>query len=605
MEIVKEETLSSWASEPLEEARAVRGLLSTFAARPCLLGLLLLSPSLALGFLLDDYVFLGMIRGFIPVSNGWTGLYEFFFHSFDANQALIRDNFLPWWIDPHIEIRFFRPLSSILLRLDHECFGEQAFFYHLHSLAWYVLAITAASMLYRRCFRGSILTLALLLFAIDDAHAMPAGWIANRNAYVAAVPSWFGLVAYLSYRERGFRPGLWLSVLCDAVGLMGGEIALCVLPYAFCYELFGARDRWTRRLCALLPKLLLFVAYFAVYRGLGQGAHGSDFYLDPIQQAGPFLRDLPSRLGALLSGTFAGLLSELWLLMPQSRPLLAGIGLVACIGVLWAVFRRRPTSDDDPVRHLRWLSVGAVVSLLPSAATIPSNRLVAPAMLAIAPCIAFVWTELREGLERRNGFRRLAMKSLLFALFGMHAVLAPLGILATLGGTLRMKRGSEQSLRQLQEIVPGGQERHVVVINAPDLLLSSTLPMMYALRSGRTLASFSVLTMARVDLEVETEEPRCLVISAEEPLLSSLFEVLFRSVDTPFTEGDCVATDLFSASIRRAEGDGARQIAFEFSRPLTDPSLLILYWNGIELERFPVQTSGRFAIPFALGPAGF
>lgn len=583
----------------------LRGLRSILAARPWLLGLLLLSPSLRIGFLLDDHVFLGMLRGFIPVTSGWTGLYEFFFHGPEANQALIQDNFLPWWLDPRIDIRFFRPLSSILLRLDYECFGERPLFYHLHSLAWYVLGVSAAAMLYRRCFGGSLLTLGLLLFALDDSHALPGGWIANRNTYVAAVPAWFGLVAYLSFRERGFRHGLWLSLLGDAAGLLGGEVALSVLPYAFCYELFGARDPWSRRLAALLPKVLLFAGYFLVYRGLGKGASGSDFYVDPISQAGTFLAQLPLRYGALLCGTFVGVPSDLWLLAPRARPLLALAGLIAGAVVVGVLFRRRLASQDDPVRHLRWLCTGALASLLPCAATVPSNRLVASAMLAVAPCIVYLWSRAREQIRVGGRLRRTALRVSFLAFFGLHAVFAPLGLVSSLAAMLRMKRGSEQAFQQLKEHVPDGATTHVVVINAPDLVLSSGLPTMFALEAGRPLRSYSPLTMARVDLDVEVEGLRTLVISSYEPLLSAIFETLFRSLDTPFREGETVATDLFQATIRQVADGKVRRISFEFALPLSDPTLCLLYWDGRALERFPAATGGRFSVPFMLGPAGF
>ena len=87
--------------------------------------------------------------------------------------ALIEQGLLPWFTDPELKLRFWRPLSSATLAIDSFLFGRNAVLAHVHSLGWLVVLVTAASRLYQRWFPAPVALLASLLFAFSGVHAIP------------------------------------------------------------------------------------------------------------------------------------------------------------------------------------------------------------------------------------------------------------------------------------------------------------------------------------------------------------------------------------------------------------------------------------------------
>ena len=109
----------------------------------------------------------------------------------------------PWWTDPLIKAEFLQPLTVATHRLDYRLWPDSAVLMHAHSLLWCAALVAATAVLYRRLMGPTPAAgVAALLFAVDDAHGGPAGWIANRNALVAAT---FGVLALLAHdaRRRG------------------------------------------------------------------------------------------------------------------------------------------------------------------------------------------------------------------------------------------------------------------------------------------------------------------------------------------------------------------------------------------------------------------
>jgi len=63
-----------------------------------------------------------------------------------------------------------------------------------------------------------------------------------------------------------------------------------------------------------------------------------------------------------------------------------------------------------------------------------------------------------------------------------------------------------------------------------------------------------------------------------------MFARIFRT--RPLAAGRVYDTDLFQATLVELTPDGSDVLAvrFDLKRPLDDPSLLFLYWNGREFE---------------------
>ena len=72
---------------------------------------------------------------------------------------------------------------------------------HVHSLLWFVLLLFLVTKFYRRILGPTWLAgLAVLLFAVEDGHGSPVGWICNRNILIAAS---FGIGCLIAHDRLG------------------------------------------------------------------------------------------------------------------------------------------------------------------------------------------------------------------------------------------------------------------------------------------------------------------------------------------------------------------------------------------------------------------
>ncbi len=83
------------------------------AALLLLAGVIVYLPALRSSYFLDDYVQASMAAGTFPRPRSPFDLYDFIN---DADRSVLQARGLfPWWSDPHVTLRFFRPLSSVLV----------------------------------------------------------------------------------------------------------------------------------------------------------------------------------------------------------------------------------------------------------------------------------------------------------------------------------------------------------------------------------------------------------------------------------------------------------------------------------------------------------
>ncbi|HZN94806.1 MAG TPA: hypothetical protein VFB81_18955, partial [Myxococcales bacterium] len=80
----------------------------------------------------------------------------------------------PWWTNPEIRIRLFRPLPSLLLQTEHALFGRRALGYHLVTLAVFAAMLLAANRLLRTALPPALAGIAFAVFAWNDMQGQPA-----------------------------------------------------------------------------------------------------------------------------------------------------------------------------------------------------------------------------------------------------------------------------------------------------------------------------------------------------------------------------------------------------------------------------------------------
>ncbi len=151
-----------------------------------MLAIVLSLPSLGVGWIADDYyhrmVMLGS-RTFHDLIPSPLDMFRFVDGNPERTHQLMDIGWLPWWTVKEIRGSFCRPVTAITHWLDYRLWPEAPALMHAQSILWFGALVAVVAILYRRimgvtCVAG----VAAFLYAIDDAHGTPVGWLANRNA---------------------------------------------------------------------------------------------------------------------------------------------------------------------------------------------------------------------------------------------------------------------------------------------------------------------------------------------------------------------------------------------------------------------------------------
>lgn len=553
---------------------------------PLLVAFVVSLAGLRVGFTLDDWPQRGVVRGAL---NYTTKFDLFTFGSSPETTRVMMDWGFPWFTWGEFKLRFFRPLSSALIVLDTELFGDAAWPQHLHSTLWYLLLTALVLTLYRRV-AAPVATLAGLLFALDDAHTFPVTWLANRNAIVAASFVTAGLLAHLAWREAGKRWGAPLSLLLFALGLCAGESAVSTMAFVPAFEWFHARGSARARLASLAqglwPVTGLLAAYTALYKRGGYGASAVATYLDPATEPVAFLTAAPGRFLANVGAQSFGL-PDLWLVLPAARGAMIASGVVA-LGCFVLAWRRWAPRDEAARRTLGWLLLGSLGAMLPGLGTFPSTRLFTPASVGLAVVVATLLT----GAWNDRGLRRWLGVGWLAGAF----VLQPLGSWVTMPWSLAVVAERLEHAMRTLALVPG---ERVVVISSTDFG-----PPVYGAAVNVELglplpAQWRVWSMAPLPVVVSRPSERVVELEVVGGrMIDTVFEENFRSERFPMRVGEEIALEGERYTVLAVDAGKPTRVRIELAR---DPeTLTFVWWNGDTLERVrlpEVGASRRFPRP--------
>jgi hypothetical protein len=561
-----------------------------------LAALVLALPTIGMGFALDDNLHLLILEGKWPLGSPFD-LFRFAGGDAEGMRRIVHEGPYPWWTLPELKIAFWRPLSSALAVLDHRLFGRDPLGYHLHSIAWYVGLVALFGALLRRFLPGALGALALLLFAVDDAHLLPAGWLANRNAVVATTLALAGLWLHLEWREARKSWALPLSVIALATSLTAGETALGVFAYLLAYELLGARGTWAERLRAIAPAAVLALAYLGVYKALGYGARGSTMYLDPVGEPVRYLLAALGRVPALAGGLL-GVPVDLWALSAGTRPVLVGVGLAGLALVGFLVRSAWPTLSEEERRHCRWLAAGAVLSLLPVASSMPMGRLLLVPSLGASVLLAVVLLHAWRSRARGWRPRGLVVAGGVLALFNL--VLAPLSWPALSMAIGQLSRsGEEMAIKARTELdAERLPQQRVVLLDTKDVGVILYTPVTWALRGESLPRAWWPLSLTQESPVLTRTGPASLELELlQGRFLASEQEQSLRAPEHALSVGARVELEGMRVTVLAADAGGPTRLGFEFDVPLEDPSLVFLRFRPDGLHRFtPPPVGTRLAL---------
>ncbi len=571
-----------------KRTRSTVGLALLFAA-----GVVLLLPAVRAPFFLDDYMQASVAKGTFPAPRfGAFDLYDFVN---DADRGVLYERgILPWWAEPTLQVRFFRPLSSVLLWADYHLFDGSPLPLHIHSLLWWIATVLAARALYRRLLAPRVAAIATVIFALAPCHVFPIAWLANREALVSIAFGIAALDAYLRWRDDGRLVHAAVATGLFALSMTGGEYAIGFAGYVLAFELATPRQPLIRRGLGVLPFVVPLVAYMLVRAMLGYGAHGSGYYADPFLQPTEFLHAAPRRVAILLAEAWGGLHG---LVFDDDTPSweLAVVVVAGAALLFWPFRRMFLRLDEGPRRTTGALLLGAHLALIPVLAAAPAPRLLGTTMLGIAAAIAVLldqaWfpvvAEERRGAAELTGLVALALG---FA----HFVHGP-------GTTWLMAREFWQSATHAASRTssliarrPDVESSEVVIVRG--MFNSFILPFSLDER-GRPAGRWRVLTQTGHVLALRRDARTIdLVVPFDKCLYPKGVANLFRADSSPIPVGASFRIPDARVTVLEVGPLGPRAARFEFDGDLEDDRVWLNDAIG-GLEDAPLPPKG-FGKPY-------
>jgi hypothetical protein len=558
-----------------------------------LLAVLLTLPALGAGLIADDYFHRMILLGTPDGGSAPPPLRSLFSFIPEGRQEFMMDaGYLPWWSDPGIHIAFSRPLTALTHVADYALWPDRLALQHLHSLAWLLAGVALVASLYRK-IHGATLTAALaaVFFAIEDAHALPAGWLANRNGLICLVAGTGVILLHLAWRRRPSPWRLLLALAVLGVGLGCGEAAVGALAYVAAWQLTEKGTPWLRRLAPLVPYGLVVLAWRAIYVSMGYGTRGSSLYVDPGGQPFPFLLALAERWPILVLGQWLQLPIDLWLILPRVAQLVLAVVAVIVTAVvaalLWPLLRKE--------RLARFWVLGMGLAMIPVCAAFPMDRLLVFAGIGAFGALAMLLESVGAwpwGPARGARWRRGAAWLLLIIHGPIAASLlvARTAALPLWGNIFSM--GAEAGPAE-----PEVAEQTFVFVNGNDFPVVYTR--LIRLIGGEAPAPRRVVQLGAMTTvnTVHREDERTLVITSRGGFLALYVDRLLASPERSFDVGERIERPDYLAEIRSITPDGRPSVvAFRFRTPLEHRGLRWLYWKDAELVEFPLPGVGEHVV---------
>lgn len=589
-------------------------------------GLVLALPALWVGLQGDDWTIRATVLELHTVRHvAGTPLNPFSFLDGDPERTrrLMDAGWLPWWSAPEARASFFRPVTGLTHIADYRLLDRWPALMHVHSLAWFAVLLWAVAVLYRRLMGQSlglwVAALATLLFAVDEAHAMPVGWLANRNTLIAGVFGVLALIAHDRWRRDGWRAGALLAPVALAAALLAKEAAACVGAYLLAYALFLDRGPWRKRLLSLLPCLAVGVVWIVAWKAMGHGLEHMGIYADPGREPLRYLRQTALNGPLLLCGQWALPGSDTSLMLSSTAlriHWLWAVGVTALVALALA-----PLIARD--RLARFWALGMLLSLLPACAAFIADRLLLFVGLGAMGLLA-QWLAGRgedaPWLPASPVWRWLArVAAVAFVL--VHLVVAPLLLPVATGGMRMWGTLLDRQYAGLPDDEAFATQTAVFANSVTPL--AEVLWIQQRLRRGqpipvrslRLCPSMAAATLNRVDDRTLVVRPEggYLVPQGEwpggdrGPAFSPLYVLryldrLFRGDARSFPLGYRVELTTATIEITALTDDGRpAEATFRFARPLEDPGYRWLTQTGSGCAPFTPPRVGQSVV--VLSPA--
>jgi hypothetical protein len=432
--------------------------------------------------------------------------------------------------------------------------------------------------------------LAALLFAVDDAHGGPVGWIANRNSLVAATFGVLALLAHDAWRRGGRRAGLALAVPLLATSLLAKEEGIASCAYLLAYGVFIDPAGPRRGCLALLPYASLVVVWRGLRDAWGYGIANVGLYIDPM--------DDPVRFVAAVAGRAPFLLLGQWGFPPSDLAVVLGPTAWAVLLVLALAFLAWLAATVAPLlgrdHRAKFWALGMMLAVVPVCATVTMDRLLTiPGIGAcglMAQLLVEVFDRPRTPEDARWQRRALPLAWLLVII---HLIIAPFALSFRAANPL-MPGWIERRL-YVQTLLPESvRGQTVVIVSAPSPPHAGYLPLVRgALKLPMPLHT-RILAPAMPAVTIRRLDARTLSVRPDHGYLRLPLDRVFRNEHRAMAEGQRVNLTGMSAEVVAMTEDGRpAEVVFRFDVPLEDPSLRWLYFHHGRFEPWTPLTEGQ------------
>jgi hypothetical protein len=591
-----------------------------YPAIPIVLGVTLTLPSLCVGLQSDDYFIRSVVtaQGTVEpeLALGRLEAYTFLDGDETRNHALVESGWMPWWTDTQCSAAMWRPLSALTFVVDYALWPNHPALMHAHSLLWFAALIGVAAVFYRQVL-GSIpigwcAALAAVLFAIDDTHATPASWLANRNALIAGMFGIGTLLAHHAWRSRSWSAGVVCGPILLLLAVLGKEEAVAVGGYLVAYVLFMDRSSLWRRWLAVMPYAGVGVVWLALYKAGEFGAYASGGYVDPVSEPLRFLQHAGHNGPLLLMAQWIGLPSDINGLL--SATLAAGHWILAVVVLVGLVYLLRPVLHQHPVA--RFFAVGMVAALLPVSSGWVADRLLLFVGFGAMPLLALwlVGTHVPAAGFSSALYDSRLIRIMRPLLMTVHVVLAPL----MLGvGSFSMRIAGDM-MDQLYDTLPAEaalEDQTLVLVNSPSCLYDLNW-IHKRIHRGQPLPQRSLNlspSCTRADIERLDAftiavrpaggyfRPRGWCPEPPIPLVAwghaaRQLDTLVRARHRPMQLGDIVEREDVHIAITQLTRDGRpAEATFRFTQPLNSPALRWVELTDTGYRPFELPAVGQVA----------
>lgn len=585
-------------------------------------------PAMHVGLLADDVYQVALFDG-VAGERGPLSLYSLYPRDPSATAEHVRRGSLPWWTVTEFRFVQVRPLSSLLLWVDHALWGKRAFVHHLHSMGWLAAALLAAYALLRRATTPVIAAMVLLVYAVDETFGWTTAWLANRCAMVSAAFAFGALAVQLRRATRGSdrerRRDGWIEGGLWALAFAAGEYALCGAAYGIAHALCGRTDGWRARARGLLPMGVVLGAFAVLSVAMGAGVHGATSYVDPLGHPVEFLVACVDRVPRMLGEIWLGLPGESDRLLfryegtivVRAMTALSGVegapgvvkahggfallGIAVVVGPCWWLARR--WLEPSERRTVVWLALGSLGALVPLAAILPSTRALAVAALGPAVFVGSVAVAAVRAVRTRPtgvmAWARTGVLGVLAAgLVAQHVVVDAGWARAQIAGIDATGRSYPRFMADVGTQALPLEGKDVVVIAAPGLVTGLHGMWLLHLLERPLPRTWHVLEIGERRLLVRRVDEQTLELSTVGGVMHDQPpEVLFRPPSQGLHAGDEVDVGVFRAQVAaEGKGGGVRAVRFSFDRALEDPGLVFLAGGPRGLRRFELPAVGKAVV---------